>query len=74
MKPERLHPSQPTPASIMSYEDLSSYKAVMTGDGKHNLSSKSTLDLIWFLHDRVFKFVPQVPNESSRDGFLLTKG
>ena len=74
MRPAKLHPSQPTPASMMSYEDLPGLKTLMTGDEKHELASESTLDVLWVLYDRVLKVDPQALDDPNRDRFLLSKG
>ena len=74
MRPERHHPNQPMPASMLSYEDLPHLNTLMTGDEKHELASESTLDVIWVLYDRVLEVDPQAPDAPNRDRFLLSKG
>ncbi len=63
-----------TRESMMSYEDLPDLLMLMTGDEKHDLSSESTLDVLWTLYDRVLKVDPQDPENPNRDRFLLSKG
>ena len=46
----------------------------MTGDEKHDLSSESTLDVLWVLYDRVLQVDPRDPDDPDRDRFLLSKG
>ena len=58
----------------MSYQDLPGLLTLMTGDEKHDLSSESTLDVLWVLYDRILKVDPQDPNDPERDRFLLSKG
>ena len=58
----------------MSYKDLPALKTLMTGDEKHDLSSESTLDVLWVLYDRVLKVDSQAPDDLDRDRFLLSKG
>ena len=68
MKPEKLHPSQLTSASMMSYEDLPSHKVLMTGNEKHYFSSESTLDVLSGLNERVPK---DRAASSKRPGFAM---
>ena len=58
----------------MSYQDLPGLLTLMTGDEKHDLSSESTLDVLWVLYDRILKVDPQDPDDPERDRFLLSKG
>lgn len=74
MRPANLHPSQPTGASMMTYDDLPALKTLMTGDEKHELASESTLDVLWVLYDRILKVDPLEPDHPDRDRFLLSKG
>ena len=74
MRPENLHPNEPTSAPMMSYEDLPGLRTLMTGDEKHDLASESTLDVLWVLYDRVLNVDPQAPDDPGRDRFLLSKG
>ena len=61
-------------ASAPSYEDLPGITALLTGDEKHDLSSETTLDVLWVLYDRVLRVNPQAPDDPERDRFLLSKG
>ncbi len=60
--------------SALSYEDLPGLTALLTGDEKHDLSSETTLDVLWVLYDRVLRVNPQAPDDPERDRFLLSKG
>ncbi len=60
--------------SVLSYEDLPRLTALLTGDEKHDLSSETTLDVLWVLYDRVLRVSPQAPDDPERDRFLLSKG
>lgn len=57
-----------------AYEDLPELLTLLTGDGKHEPSALSTLDVIWVLYDRVLRVDPRRPNDPDRDRFLLSKG
>ena len=46
----------------------------VTGDGKHKVSSMSTLDVLWVLYDRVLDVRPSTIDDPDRDRFLLSKG
>jgi transketolase len=46
----------------------------ITGDGKHQFSALSTLDVLWTLYDRVLRLDPTDPDAPDRDRFLLSKG
>ena len=46
----------------------------VTGDGKHQLSAMSTLDVLWVLYDRVLRIDPGTAEDPDRDRFLLSKG
>ena len=74
MRLMKLPLGERTPASVMSYEDLPGLLTLMTGDEKHDLSSESTLDVLWALYDRILKVDPQAPDDPDRDRFLLSKG
>ena len=74
MRPMKLHPNQPTLASMILYEDLPGLKTLMAGDEKHELASESTLDVLWVLYDRILEVDPQAPDDPDRDRFLLSKG
>ena len=56
------------------YEDLERLMTLMTGDEKHSFSATSTLDVIWTLYDSVLEYDPEMPNDPTRDRFLLSKG
>src|SRR5438105_4415015 len=45
-----------------------------TGDEKHDSSSRSTLDVLWVLYDRVMHYNPTNPRSEERDRFVLSKG
>ena len=44
-----------------------------TGDEKHDSSSRSTLDVLWVLYDRVMHYDPKNPRSEDRDRFVLSK-
>src|SRR5690242_13996070 len=46
----------------------------VTGDGKHQVSAMSTLDVLWVLYDRVLRVAPATADDPDRDRFLLSKG
>jgi transketolase len=50
---------------MLAYDDVPALLTRLTGDEKHDLSSLSTLDVLWVLHDRVL---------GPDDRFLLSKG
>ena len=52
-------------ATTLGYDDLPSLLTRLAGDEKHDVSSLSTLDVLWVLHDRVL---------GPDDRFLLSKG
>ena len=52
-------------ATSLGYDDLPSLLTRLAGDEKHDVSSLSTLDVLWVLHDRVL---------GPDDRFLLSKG
>ena len=52
-------------ATTLGYDDLPALLTRLTGDEKHDVSSLSTLDVLWVLHDRVL---------GPDDRFLLSKG
>jgi transketolase len=51
--------------TTLGYQDLPELLTRLTGDEKHDLSSLSTLDVLWVLYDRVL---------GDEDRFLLSKG
>ena len=61
-------------STTATYEDLSELLRLVTGDGKHEPSALSTLDVIWVLYDRVLRIDPSRPDDPDRDRFLLSKG
>lgn len=74
MKRSNEQPNALPSTSALSYEDLPSLTALLTGDEKHDLSSETTLDVLWVLYDRVLRLNPQAPDDPERDRFLLSKG
>jgi transketolase len=52
-------------AMTLGYDELPALLTRLTGDEKHDLSSLSTLDVLWVLYDRVL---------GGEDRFLLSKG
>src|SRR5712691_4105390 len=61
-------------ATSLGYEDLPELLTLLTGDEKHELSTLSTLDVIWTLYDRVLRVDASRPSDPDRDRFLLSKG
>jgi transketolase len=59
---------------VVTYEELPALISVLNGDEKHDLSSYSTLDVLWVLYDRVLNVDPARPDDPDRDRFLLSKG
>ena len=45
-----------------------------SGDEKHDPSTRSTLDVLWVLFDRVLRYDPRDPRSEDRDRFLMSKG
>lgn len=45
-----------------------------SGDEKHDPSTRSTLDVLWVLFDRVLRYDPADPRSEDRDRFLMSKG
>ncbi|HLA15820.1 MAG TPA: thiamine pyrophosphate-dependent enzyme [Candidatus Limnocylindrales bacterium] len=45
-----------------------------SGDEKHDPSTRSTLDVLWVLFDRVLRYDPHDPRSEGRDRFLMSKG
>lgn len=45
-----------------------------SGDEKHDPSTRSTLDVLWVLFDRVLRYDPADPRSEERDRFLMSKG
>ena len=57
--------------------DLSHIQRLMTlatGDEKHDVSTHSTLDVLWVLYDRVMRYDPRNPRSEERDRFIMSKG
>jgi len=46
----------------------------ISGDLKHELSSLSTLDVLWVLYDQILRVHPDTADDPDRDRFLLSKG
>jgi transketolase len=61
-------------SSTLSYEDLPELLTLLTGDEKHELSTLSTLDVIWVLYDRLLRVDVSQLDDPDRDRFLLSKG
>jgi len=62
---------------IMTSNDIARIERLMTlatGDEKHDSSSRSTLDVLWVLYDRILRFDPYNPRWENRDRFVLSKG
>ena len=45
-----------------------------SGDEKHDPSTRSTLDVLWVLYDRVLRYDTTNPRSEDRDRFLMSKG
>lgn len=60
--------------SELSFRDLPSLMAAMSGDEKHDHSAASTLDVLWVLYDQVLRISPRTAADDDRDRFLLSKG
>jgi len=45
-----------------------------SGDEKHDPSTRSTLDVLWVLYDRVLRVDPADPRWEGRDRFVMSKG
>ena len=45
-----------------------------SGDEKHDPSTRSTIDVLWVLFDRVLRYDPRDPRSEARDRFLMSKG
>jgi transketolase len=57
--------------------DLTTVKQLMTlatGDEKHDVSTHSTLDVLWVLYDRILHYDANNPHSEERDRFVLSKG
>ena len=48
--------------------------AEVESDMKHDGSTRSTLDVLWVLYDRVLRYDPRQPKSEERDRFVLSKG
>ena len=48
--------------------------AEVESDMKHDGSTRSTLDVLWVLYDRVLRYDPRHPKSEERDRFVLSKG
>jgi transketolase len=59
------------------HTDLARIRQLMTmalGDEKHGRSTRSTMDVLWVLYDRILRYDPQNPKSEDRDRFVLSKG
>lgn len=59
------------------HTDLAHIRQLMTmalGDEKHDRSTRSTVDVLWVLYDRILRYDPQNPKSEDRDRFVLSKG
>ncbi|MEO8953934.1 MAG: thiamine pyrophosphate-dependent enzyme [Ktedonobacteraceae bacterium] len=59
------------------HTDLAHIQQLMTmalGDEKHDRSTRSTMDVLWVLYDRILRYDPQNPKSEDRDRFVLSKG
>lgn len=57
--------------------DLGHIRQLMTlalGDEKHGRSTRSTIDVLWVLYDRILHYDSQNPQSEERDRFILSKG
>jgi transketolase len=45
-----------------------------SGDEKHDPSTRSTIDVLWVLYDRVLRYDPLDPGSEDRDRFIMSKG
>ena len=61
-------PMRAVPSRI---EDL---MGLASGDEKHDPSTRSTLDVLWVLYDRILRVDPREPRAEDRDRFVLSKG
>ena len=58
----------------LGYDDLPGLISLMTGDEKHTTASRSTLDVVWVLYDRILRVTPATTAAPERDRFYLSKG
>lgn len=59
------------------HTDLAHIRQLMTmalGDEKHDRSTRSTVDVLWVLYDRILRYDSQNPKSEDRDRFVLSKG
>lgn len=59
------------------HSDLARIRQLMTlalGDEKHGRSTRSTVDVLWVLYDRVLRYDAHNPKSEERDRFVLSKG
>ena len=54
-------------------QKLDYYLSLMTGDEKHELSSISTLDVIYVLYNDILNISPNNISDDMRDRFYLSK-
>lgn len=59
------------PADLARVEQLMD---LASGDEKHDPSTRSTLDVLWVLYDRVLRVDPTDPRWEGRDRFVMSKG
>ena len=55
-------------------EHIRQLMTLALGDEKHGRSTRSTMDVLWVLYDRVLHFDPKHPKSEERDRFILSKG
>lgn len=70
-----MHPAQPR--SQLEHPTFAHVRDLFertSGDEKHDPSSRSTLDVLWVLYDRILRHDPADPDWPDRDRFLLSKG
>ncbi len=48
--------------------------AEVESDMKHDGSTRSTVDVLWVLYDRILRYDPRHPKSEERDRFVLSKG
>jgi transketolase len=57
-----------------SYESVRELFELTSGDEKHDPSSRSILDVVWVLYDRVLRHDPADPRSEDRDRLIVSKG
>ena len=63
--------SSDTSAGLARVEEL---MGLASGDEKHDPSTRSTVDVLWVLYDRVLRVDPADPRWEGRDRFVMSKG